>query len=743
MDLLLGDIIAFCCQLVRNDSYLLKLLKDACGSPTMSAELWRDFFSTAFLHSFFASIIFFALLFFALLLFIHLIRLLCSSKARKSNSILRGLFRNSLGCTFFLGVAVYYIGYDYGGSHACVVSLLLRSVLSSFEMFLSKSNLIGVADKCKAEPVYMFCFSVSHTIAIVLSTSFAVACFWKRLKYYFRGTYWSLCPRNRIVHVFWGLNERSYLLAHDINKTKDHRDRILFVDFPDTSEFPSKGQSFSGLLGLFSYKLNIIRQISDLCHVLFRTTSRPSELSDDEKNLFDSMNIKRLECILKNSEYVSFYIFTENEKANLKAAINMLSRDVPNLTRLYCASRKTRLTKLIEEEHDGKLVFVDDSRMAVNGLKLGDIPYSAPIDYVAIDSEVGVVTSSFKALIVGFGTTGQDTLKFLYEFSAFPDKNGNKSPVEIHVVDNSIGKLTGDFEQEVPSLHQLEGNEIFLHSMNAFSSEFTQFLRKTIQDMNYVVIATGDDDRNITLATSVFEYAQQYRASHLDRFRIFVRIYNEKNRKMFETAFKVYNQFADCLIGFGAPSSIYRQRIVVDNHLEVLSKEFFKSYCKATGDEKTTWDNRKNKEIERLGLLLGRKSLRRKEGQDKANCMHCYTKERLIGLSDRRIDMPLPEWNIVCQAQRRDDKSQWLLCLYNASICEHLRWNASHLMMGYVCMTEDVRKHTSGTCDVVSKQHSCLVDWDCLDVVTQGYDYYVVKTTILSYLNRNSLPSDY
>lgn len=133
------------------------------------------------------------------------------------------------------------------------------------------------------------------------------------------------------------------------------------------------------------------------------------------------------------------------------------------------------------------------------------------------------------------------------------------------------------------------------------------------------------------------------------------------------------------------------------------------------------------------------RSLRRKEGQDKANCQHCYTKQRLLNLGNRNEPLELPEWTDKESILDHEGATEnpWLVCLYNVAICEHLRWNASHLMMGYVPMTPDVKKHIDGTCDERTKQHTCIVDWHQLPCGTQGYDYSVVKTTVQ--MTRNTI----
>ena len=101
----------------------------------------------------------------------------------KSHSLRNSIFFSLVFACFFGGAVIYYYGYDYAGTYKNTLTLLLRSVLSSFEMFLSKSNLIGIADNCKNSHWYMLAFAIVHTLAVVLSAIFAVACFGKRIMY--------------------------------------------------------------------------------------------------------------------------------------------------------------------------------------------------------------------------------------------------------------------------------------------------------------------------------------------------------------------------------------------------------------------------------------------------------------------------------------------------------------------------------------------------------------------------------
>lgn len=161
----------------------------------------------------------------------NLLNLLLTKGSEDKTSRKNSVFTTSAVMVFTWGVALYYIGYDYGGTHTNTFTLVLRSVLSSFEMFLSKSNLIGIARNCKESGPYMFCFAVIHASALTISTLFAVLCFGKRIQYWYRGKKWRSISSEDITNVFGGLNERSFVLAHDIAKTATRRNVLSLKTF--------------------------------------------------------------------------------------------------------------------------------------------------------------------------------------------------------------------------------------------------------------------------------------------------------------------------------------------------------------------------------------------------------------------------------------------------------------------------------------------------------------------------------
>ena len=59
------------------------------------------------------------------------------------------------------------------------------------------------------------------------------------------------------------------------------------------------------------------------------------------------------------------------------------------------------------------------------------------------------------------------------------------------------------------------------------------------------------------------------------------------------------------------------------------------------------------------------------------------------------------------------------LLMLNLAMCEHLRWNAAHEMMGYV---NNIKGHG---CDELKKEHNCLKPWQNLDNESDNAGYPV------------------
>lgn len=653
---------------------------------------------------------------------------------------------------FVSGMAIYYVGYAYAGTVDNVVTLVLRSALSAFEMFLSKSNLIGIAENCKNDPGYMFWFALFHAAAVAVSMIFAVACFGKRLFDYVKGIIWIYAPTKYRLNVFWGLNEKSMLLAKDIYKEsvskkseeREFKERIVFVDWSQTQEENKTGQSFSGVMGLLTYKTNVAKQLSDIKYILLRSSMSPDAIDATHPEILREINLGKLAKFMKRAERTNFFILSNNGDANIHAAINLQACEAgKNVSRIYCSARETKEVAILTESSKGKLQIIDESKAAIMEFAMRKNEegkcLAHPINLVEINTRLGCVEikEPFTAFIIGFGTTGQEALRFLYEFSAFADRNGKKTPVDFHVFDNRIDEIKGELYQEIPALLILENlHEITLHSCNAGTFEFLNQLHELIDNLNYVVIATGEDEYNLHIATMIYEYALQHRQDGFNKFKILVRLYESGSEYKFKKVIEAYgNAHFPAMEYFGSPSDIYTKKWVVDDAEKDEAVKFYEAYCQVAHEECRSLNDRWDYEVRREQTkLLGYRRINRKLMQDRANSKHCYTKEVLLGLHDMSASPVLPSWPIKMETENQAEKD-WRCRLLNVSICEHLRWNASHLMMGYLPMPVEAAKAILNSCNERTKMHLCITDWDKLpeNPDYKEYDYMVVCTTIKQY----------
>ena len=190
--------------------------------------------------------------------FVHWLRY----KKRNANTLVNDIVSPLSVLAFLSGMALYFVGYAFGGTAHNFVTLLLRSMTSSLEMFISKSNLIGIAPNCRNSTFYMFCFVCTHTMAISVSIIFTVSCLWKRIVYWLRALSWIHFNNSTssILHIFWGINERSVHLASDIYQKGNKKERIIFIDLPSAAN-PKEDYKKGGLVGLRKFNIELQFQL--------------------------------------------------------------------------------------------------------------------------------------------------------------------------------------------------------------------------------------------------------------------------------------------------------------------------------------------------------------------------------------------------------------------------------------------------------------------------------------------------
>ena len=469
---------------------------------------------------------------------------------------------------------------------------------------------------------------------------------------------------------------------------------------------------------------------------------------------------------------------------NLKrdSTINTIADDGKKAL-FYCQARYNSVHRVIEDEqlHDNITVkVVDTSHISVEILK--QQPELHPVNFVNIEKDA-TVSSAFNALIVGFGEVGHDAMRFLYEFGAFVKKGSDsdnvvRSDFYCDVVDKNIKQKAGLLAVNAPEVsHKMSYDNhddqapIHLHEFDVLSVDFYNHVEKMIDDLNYVVVALDDDEENISLGVRIFRLAVRYRKD-MNHFRILVRARNDNDRHLLRIA-EHYNRLLAAELSvengtrihqktikktdtphapitlFGSLASTYTYDFIVSDKLKSEAKRFKEMYDqsiltlnkKSGGGMKAPedWEDEHRSLMQLTGdykafspTLSGVMRLRRIQSQNMENCFHKFTKQKLahVALGDEKFAMLTGdvlsrnenEITYMCQGQGPDAAVARVLEVLAQT--EHLRWVASHEILGYKD-DDDLNSR-----DEARLLHGCLKPWHDLSTLIKSYDYNVVDVSL-------------
>ena len=667
------------------------------------------------------------------------------------------------------GVVLYMVGFNEHGSAASNIALLLRSCLSSMEMFVSHSDLIEVKDELHGNPTYMAVFALTHFCAVAISAIFILRLFGFRLLSWVKlvGAYMcSWLRKDCNYYVMFGINSNTVALAKSISKNKSkERHCIIFINMPQKGHGHAATRfSFSHFFhsdsnGIDKY-LEDIEEMGALLFISSRSFENPilGNKTDDVFKVFKTLDFSwavriPLQKLLRNSatgkyrnrnkSKVEYFFLSDEEKENLQAVTVLQTIQKKEIYHkdssfyCYCHARKSQNnTSMLNE---GKLAFmvhiIDTSNLAVQNLKR-EKDYH-PINFVEKDTNKGTVRSAFTGMVIGFGETGRDAFRFLYEFSSFTkDNQGNPSAKKIHIIDKDIDELKAEFLTEAPALRNKTEID-WWNAQSTHSAVFWDKLKTIIQDLNYIVISIKDDEEAVGIATSIFEYAYRYR-DNFNRFKIFVRLRNS----MREDFLRKHKEFFNIIVPFGSVRDAFSYDTINKDVLEKAAKRFKYRYDKLYGAKFDAIENGNEEEYADEAWLKRRKvyleeidAVKRKESeikiwyqeeQDRSNVWHINTKIALVNE------------DVTPESLQLDSNKQ---LLRNLSDCEHLRWNAKMELLGFESATkEDIKKAEEKSKDKQRnpwksfklRRHECIVDCQTLHsnhvlVKTIPYDESAVK----------------
>ena len=571
------------------------------------------------------------------------------------------------------------------------------------------------------KPWITYIFIITFILAILTSIALVIKAFNRRKA----GRSWLIANKDKAknVHVFFLGGNLSEALAEDIHK--NHPDQpCLLVGYPDPEEsymdlsiwekiqrlFKSRSEESLGPFNAIVYSRIPLNEVSG-------------------KDICQKMNLKDLETFLK-APTCKVYLLSDDESENLHCT-EILYNDGCT-AEIFCRACREGINRMYEDAMTKtpsmNVHLIDSSYLAVRNIK--NCTELLPVNYVEKGvNEKGLregwVSSAFNAMILGFGETGREVLGFLYEHGAFVDKDYKKSPFSCVVIDRQMENIEHPYRNSFPGMNESVG--IRFKQCEIGSNAFWDDMSVQIQNLNYIVICMGNDRINLKMAVDLVKFAFRKGKDLSKNFVILIA--QENPTHLDEITLQHYNsigQYHNCIRTFGNQRDVWTYDNMTNESLKARAKNYFANYMRAQGDTRDAeaiWEKRE-KEIETTSDFALHAKRVRQRSQDYANCFHISTKLALIGpeIYDCRHDIAqcIPPDYTKAHTHYTGDDAHVEQVLHYLSVHEHIRWEASHVALGY---TPGQRT------DEVKKTHECIMSYDDLTPEVQHYDYLVIKTT--------------
>ena len=608
-------------------------------------------------------------------------------------------------------------------------SIFILSVFHSLEMFVFQTHffdngyqefLFGTSQS-PGVAWLVYIFVITFILAILTSIALLIKAINRRKA----GRSWLLANKNKAqnVHMFFLGGELAVSLAEDIQKLHPDQSR-LFIGYPDPEESYMDLSIWEKVQRLFKSRTE-----EDLGPFNAIVYSHIPLNEASGKDVCQQLNLKDLDAFLKNPS-CKVYLLSDDENKNLQCA-EILYNDGCT-AEIFCRACREGVNRMYEEAMTKtpsmNVHLVDSSYLAVRNIK--NCPELLPVNYVdkGVD-ENGLceawVSSAFNAMILGFGETGREVMGFLYEHGAFVDKDFKKSPFSCVAVDRQMGMIEQAYRKSFPGMNESVG--ITFEQGEIGGNDFWEKMAQRIQALNYIVVCMGDDRINLRTAVDLVQFAYRQGKDLTKDFVILIA--QETPSHLDDVTLQHYNaisQYHNCICTFGYKRDVWTYDNMTNESLKARARNYFAGYMRASGveeDPKKLWDEREEVIKSTDDYALHAKRVRQRS-QDFANCFHISTKLALIGpeIYDHRHDIAQcipPDYTEANKHYTGNDEHVERVLHYLA-VQEHVRWEASHVALGY---TPGQRT------DEVMKTHECIKSYDELSPKVQHYDYLVIKTT--------------
>lgn len=366
---------------------------------------------------------------------------------------------------------------------------------------------------------------------------------------------------------------------------------------------------------------------------------------------------------------------------------------------------------------------IDTSDLSIAQLKLNLECH--PVQHVEVNKDA-TIDSPFNAMIVGFGETGQEALRFLYEFGAFVDSSKHKSKFHCAVFDSKMEERKGLFLSQNPFLRTC--NEISLHGYGIDTIDYWRIIEDDlIHSLNYIVICPGNDDLALETASNLC--ALVIRCKTVDfpkKLTICIRSYDSTNvTRLTDFCNDInakYQVYGINLVPFGQKKEIFKYERIVDDKLLKMAMDYNYAYEKSP--EGTTpealWFKLMGYKRKGCYCIDEIEDIERKCQQNFCNALHGKTKLHILDQCSSRRDIP----NEIRENLARIEHERWMACMH---------------ANGWQRLIEPVdnKDGSKSTRLTTRKLHTDLCPWEEIrkwdkkeQQETQQFDYKVLDTTL-------------
>ena len=615
------------------------------------------------------------------------------------------------------------------------VGNLIIAILHSFELFLLQTHLFdngyqeylfggnsGLDLVSDGHPFIVFLYVASFVLAAITSGCFLIRILSRRDS----GRTWLRNNLKETVFVFFGGDKRARLLAEDLKATKPEVKLLYVAEFdPETENI---GLSVWDIIRIRLLKKKP-ESFAPFDAVVF---SKVPLKNVDGENICAAMGMEGLSEIMGNKACRIFLLSDETDD-NLHCASVLQKAGCK--AEIYCRACRQGVNRIYEETlsmtPEVTVHIVDESYLAVSELSGKDYADLLPVNFVDKGKDEhgrseGWVESEFNSLVLGFGELGQGILGFLYEYGSFVGQDFKKSPFCCTVLDKDMDLLERAFRVRYPGMDEKSG--VVYGKCEVGSNDFWTRMESLIKNLNYIVVCLGNDRLNLNVASEILSLALRMNKDLTKNFAILVAQLDSDYLN--EVAVRHLNsipEYHKCVHSFGGLKSVWREQVINNADLDGMAKNYYASYKRAEQggdvDMEQIWMDREQT-ILCSDNYKKRMNAIRQRSQDYANVLHSTTKLALLGpeILERRAEIAgeIPLMLDFKSEHYSGTDEHVGKVLHYLAVLEHIRWEASHVAMGYVPGTQT---------DAVKKTHKCIKSFDDLDPKTQHYDYLVVRVT--------------